>query len=315
MAADKPVEVLRFANRVPLMYQQGGCLLTKAIESVDWRQYGLDQAGGKGVPKGPAAILVHLASTNVQFTSEAKEALADNTEVMEEVRKAMLEMGRGLRKHLEKKKKMAKTKEKFELINDILPAIAAKSAQILEKPIPNLAGSITKIMSAVICESTTEWNKETKSVDVAIKIYNYTARSRAYTILATWPEKSGGSMANNEHGGRKEATGVWAWKLETLQPGENITISYSLQDLEKGDWTETDVFFRGSQEIIGAMKMDEKYLEEIRNQEKIMNELNASNNIGDEQSVDETVEKISESIPEPAIRPPSGQSTLFGGEQ
>ena len=102
MAADKPVEVLRFANRVPLMYQQGGCLLTKAIESVDWRQYGLDQAGGKGVPKGPAAILVHLASTNVQFTSEAKEALAENPEVIEEVRKAMLEMGRGLRKHLEK---------------------------------------------------------------------------------------------------------------------------------------------------------------------------------------------------------------------
>ena len=320
MAADKPVEVLRFANRVPLMYQQGGCLLTKAIESVDWRQYGLDQAGGKGVPKGPAAILVHLASTNVQFTSEAKEALADNAEVMEEVRKAMLEMGRGLRKHLEKKKKMAKTKEKFELINDILPAIAAKSAQILEKPIPNLAGSITKIMSAVICESTNQWNKETKSVDVAIKIYNYTARSRAYTILATWPEKSGGSMTNNEHGGRKEATGVWAWKLETLQPGENITISYSLQGLEKGDWTETDVFFRGSQEIIGAMKMDEKYLEEIRNQEKIMNELNSSNDIGDEkindeEKVDETVEVMPESIPEPAIKPPSGQSTLFGGEQ
>ena len=324
MAADKPVEVLRFANRVPLMYQQGGCLLTKAIESVDWRQYGLDQAGGKGVPKGPAAILVHLASTNVQFTSEAKEALADNAEVMEEVRKAMLEMGRGLRKHLEKKKKMAKTKEKFELINDILPAIAAKSAQILNKPVPNLAGSITKIMSAVICESTTEWNKASKSVDVAIKIYNYTARSRAYTILATWPEKSGGSMTKNEHGGRKEATGVWAWKLETLQPGENITITYSLEGLEKGDWTETDVFFRGSQEIIGAMKMDEKYLEEIRNQEKIMDELNSTNNSGnlddgnDSDDVEEVAnnsEIISAPVPEPAVKPPSGQSTLFGGEQ
>ena len=324
MAADKPVEVLRFANRVPLMYQQGGCLLTKAIESVDWRQYGLDQAGGKGVPKGPAAILVHLASTNVQFTSEAKEALADNAEVMEEVRKAMLEMGRGLRKHLEKKKKMAKTKEKFELINDILPAIAAKSAQILNKPVPNLAGSITKIMSAVICESTTEWNKASKSVDVAIKIYNYTARSRAYTILATWPEKSGGSMTKNEHGGRKEATGVWAWKLETLQPGENITITYSIEGLEKGDWTETDVFFRGSQEIIGAMKMDEKYLEEIRNQEKIMDELNSSNNTGnlddgnDSDDVEEVAnnsEIISAPLPEPAVKPPSGQSTLFGGEQ
>ena len=314
MVADKPVEILRFANRVPLMYQQGGCLLTKAIESVDWRQYGLDQAGGKGVPKGPAAILVHLASTNVQFTSEAKEALADNGEVMEEVRKAMLEMGRGLRKHLEKKKKMAKTKEKFELINDILPAIAAKSAQILNKPVPNLAGSITKIMSAVICESTTEWNKATKSVDVAIKIYNYTARSRAYTILATWPEKVGGSMSNNNHGGRKEATGVWAWKLETLQPGENITIEYSLQGLEKGDWTETDVFFRGSQEIIGAMKMDEKYLEEIRNQEKILQELNASSKMDDELVVEQP-KSVPENVPEPVVKPPSGQSTLFGGEQ
>ena len=318
MAGDKAVEVLRFANRVPLMYQQGGCLLTKAIESVDWRQYGLDQAGGKGVPKGPAAILVHLASTNVQFTSEAKEALADNGEVMEEVRKAMLEMGRGLRKHLEKKKKMAKTKEKFELINDILPAIAAKSAQILDKPIPDLAGSITKIMSAVICETSTEWNKETKTADVSIKIYNYTARARAYTMLATWPEKSGASMINNQTGGRKEATGVWAWKLETLQPGENITISYSLDGLEKGDWTETDVFYRGSQEIIGAMKMDEKYLEEIRNQEKILNELNSVNesqNSVEMESVAPT--KIIEQSPilEPAVKPPTGQSTLFGGDQ
>ena len=179
-------------------------------------------------------------------------------------------------------------------------------------------------MSAVICESTTEWNKASKSVDVAIKIYNYTARSRAYTILATWPEKSGGSMTKNEHGGRKEATGVWAWKLETLQPGENITITYSLEGLEKGDWTETDVFFRGSQEIIGAMKMDEKYLEEIRNQEKIMDELNSTNNTGnpdegnDSDDVEEVAnnsEIISAPVPEPAVKPPSGQSTLFGGEQ
>ena len=128
-------------------------------------------------------------------------------------------------------------------------------------------------------------------------------------------------MKNNEHGGRKEATGVWAWKLETLQPGENITITYSLEGLEKGDWTETDVFFRGSQEIIGAMKMDEKYLEEIRNQEKILDELNASNKIGsgdnndDDEVVVESSEIISEPAPEPAIKPPSGQSTLFGGEQ
>ena len=314
MAADKPVEILRFANRVPLMYQQGGCLLTKAIESVDWRQYGLDQAGGRGVPKGPAAILVHLASTNVQFTSEAKEALSDNETVMEEARKAMLEMGRGLRKHLEKQKKMGKTKEKFELINDIIPAIAEKSAALLELPVPDLAGSITKIMSAVIAETTTTWNKETKRTDVHITLYNYTSRARSYTMLVNWPERQGATMVGNELGGRKEAMGVWAWKLETLQPGSQTVITYSLDGLEKGDWNETDVFYRGSQEVIGATKMDEKLLQEIRRQEEALNAPAPEDDQEDEADDEEVSE--AELVTSEASTPTGDtkQTTLFGGD-
>ena len=304
MSADKHVEVLRFANRVPLMYQQGGCLLTKAIESVDWRQYGLEQAGGKGVPKGPAAILVHLASTNVQFTSEAKEALSDNEFVFEETRKAMLEMGRGLRKHLEKKKKMAKTREKFELINDILPAIAEKSAAILERPVPDLSGSITRIMSAVICNETTGWNKETKLVDVSITLFNYTSRARSYSILVNWPEKAGAEFVGNDRGGRKEAMGIWGWKIETLEPGAKAVVEYSLSNLEKGDWTETEVFFRGSQDVIGATKLDEKMLDEIRKQELILNQTeNAAQSDDSDSTYDPGV-----------VEGNSGQTTLFGGE-
>ena len=308
MASDSHVEILRFANRVPLMYQQGGCLLTKAIEKVDWRQYGLEQAGGKGIPKGPAAILVHLASTNVQFTSEAKEALADNEIVFEEARKAMLEMGRGLRKHLEKKKKMAKTREKFELINDILPAIAAKSAAILDRPLPELSGSITRIMNAVIAEEESIWNKETKQVDVKIIFYNYSSRARQYTLLVNWPEKSDAIMVGNERGGRKETTGIWAWKMETLHPGENAVIEYSLDGLEKGDWTETEVFFRGNQEVIGATKMDEKMLEEIRNQEEISRA--AGVEFPGEDIIDE--DEVADALQ--VVDGDNRQTTLFGGE-
>ena len=123
-------------------------------------------------------------------------------------------------------------------------------------------------------------------------------------------------MTNNDHGGRKEATGVWAWKMDTLQPGENITLTYSLDGLEKGDWTETDVFYRGSQEIIGAMKMDEKYLEEIRNQEKILRDLNsAPQEVTETPGANDKTDDTNIPIPEPAVRPPTGQSTLFGGEQ
>ena len=267
--SDSPIEILRFANRVPLMYQQGGCLLTKALESVDWKRYGLEQPGGRGIPKGPAAVLIHLASTNVQFTSEAKEAVAANEEVLEEIRRALLEVGRGLKNHLKKSSQRKKAQEKFELINVILPEISKKSSQLLDREEPDLAPVITRIMNAVFCEEELVWDKERKLATCEITVFNYTARARAYTILAKWPESDSVAMEENPMGGRKEAHGLWAWRLDTLNPGASATISFSLSGLGRGDWGDTDIFFRGNGDIIGAAKIDEKLLEELRNREAL----------------------------------------------
>jgi DNA topoisomerase-6 subunit B len=269
LSAEGPIEVLRFANRVPLMYQQGGCALTKAIESIDWKRYGLDHPGGKGLPKGAAALLIHLASTNVQFTSEAKEAVQDNEEVYDEIRKGLLEVGRGLKNHLKKKDQRKKAKEKFELVNVILPAIAEKTSKILGRQKPDLAPVITKIMNAVFCEEELGWDKERKLATCSIKVFNYTARARAYTILLKWPENDSVSIVENSNGGRKEARGIWAWRLDTLNPGSSTTINIALSGLSKGDWSDADVFYRGSGDIIGATKIDEKILEEIRKTEAL----------------------------------------------
>ena len=264
LSADGPIEVLRFANRVPLMYQQGGCLLTKALESVDWKRYGLDHPGGKGLPKGPAAVLIHLASTNVQFTSEAKEAVADNEEVFEEIRKAMLEVGRGLRNHLKKSSQRKKAQEKFDLINIILPEISRKSSEMLGRDEPDLAPVITRIMNAVFLEDEVLWDNDAKQNICSVTIYNYTARARAYTILAKWPEGEGVRMAENPRGGRKETNGLWAWRLDTLNPGESTEIRFTVEGVTKGDWNETEIFYRGNGDIICANKIDEKLLDEMR---------------------------------------------------
>ena len=269
LAADGPIEVLRFANRVPLMYQQGGCLMTKALESVNWKQYGLDHPGGKGLPKGPAAVLIHLASTNVQFTSEAKEAVSDNVEVHEEIRKAMLEVGRGLKNHLKKSKQRKKAQEKFDLINIILPEISRKSSEMLGREEPDLSPVITRIMNAVFLEDEVTWDNDTKQNICSVTIYNYTARARAYTILAKWPEAKGVRMVENPRGGRKETNGLWAWRLDTLNPGGSAEIRFTVEGLTKGDWNETDIFFRGNGDIIGANKIDEKLLDEMRKVEAL----------------------------------------------
>jgi DNA topoisomerase-6 subunit B len=277
------------------MYQQGGCALTKAIESINWKQYGLDHPGGKGLPKGAAAVLIHLASTNVQFTSEAKEAVSDNEEVFDEIRKGLLEVGRGLKNHLKKNTQRKKAREKFELVNVILPEIAKKTSKILGREVPDLAPVITQIMNAVFCEEELGWDKERKLATCSIKVFNYTARARAYTILLKWPESESVSIVENSNGGRKEARGIWAWRLDTLNPGSSTTISIALSGLSKGDWTDTDVFFRGNGDIIGATKIDEKLLDEIRKNEAIsvvrkevleVNNITTENNQVDVQEVD-----------------------------
>ena len=269
LPSDGTVELLRFANRVPLMYQQGGCLLTKAIESIDWRRYGLEQTGGKGVPKGPAAILVHLASTNVQFTSEAKEAVSDNEEVFDELRRALFEVGRGLQSHRKRVGQREKSREKFDLINKILPEIASKSSSMLGRETPDLSPIITKIMNAVFCEEEVVWDQKEKVAKCSIKIFNYTARARAYTIIAKWPEDKSTRMTHNERGGRKEARGLWAWRLDAINPGDMAMIGFSVSGLNKGDWKEAEIFYRGNGEIIGAEKIDESLLEEARKQERL----------------------------------------------
>jgi len=268
MPSDSPIEVLRFTNRVPLMYQQGGCLLTKVIESVDWRRYGLEHPGGRGIPKGPVAILIHLASTHVQFTSEAKEAVSENEEVFDELRRALLEVGRSLKSHKRKSTQRAKAREKFELVNDILPEIAAKASQILGREEPELAPVITKIMKAVFIEDDISWDADEKRTQANFVLFNYTARPRSYTLLAKWPERDGVEVVDESHEGRREVYGLRKWKLDTLESGESVTLRFAITGLEKDEWTETEVFFRGAGDIIGATRLDEKMLDQMRREEE-----------------------------------------------
>jgi DNA topoisomerase-6 subunit B len=154
------VRVLRFANRVPLLYAGGGCECSLGVQDVDWRRYGLEQRAGKGLPNGPAIILVHVASTKVPFTSEAKEAVAPMEEIHKEIKLALQEAARGLGRHLKKKAKRAKVSEKFTLVGKILPEINRKAAHMLGKPEVDLSPIVCKIMDVVwIDDAIVEYEK------------------------------------------------------------------------------------------------------------------------------------------------------------
>jgi len=130
LPADELMELYRFANRVPLQYQQAACAMTKAVLSVDWRSYGLLQSKG-ALPTGPLVVSVHIASVWVPFTSESKEAVASYPEIVKELRLALMEAGRRLGAFVRHRRRVADEEKKRSYIEKYIPHIGDALQQIL----------------------------------------------------------------------------------------------------------------------------------------------------------------------------------------
>jgi len=120
---EETVRVLRYANRVPLLYQQGACAITKSVLNTVWRNYGLSQSKG-ALPIGPATIVVSINSVWVPFTSESKEAIAHYPEIIKEIKLALQEVGRKLSVYIHKKRKIQIEGAKRSYIETYIPHVA-----------------------------------------------------------------------------------------------------------------------------------------------------------------------------------------------
>ncbi|MBI3855540.1 MAG: DNA topoisomerase VI subunit B [Planctomycetes bacterium] len=143
--------VMRFANRVPLLYQPGACAVTKSVIETSWRNYGLTQPRG-ALPQGPIVIFVHMASVWVPFTSESKEAVADYDEIRKEIRLALNEAGRRLSGFIRKRERAAlelKRRDVFEAyIEEVAEACkrlkkGRLDAEDLKKRLTKIAKEVT----------------------------------------------------------------------------------------------------------------------------------------------------------------------------
>ena len=121
--------VLRYANRVPLQFQAGGCIITQTMMGTNWRAYGLSQSRG-ALPSGPVMVMVHMASVWVPFTSESKEAIAGYPEIQRELRLALQSVGRKLKKYLSRRKRVKHEGERRNTFLRYLGEVAAAVSHI-----------------------------------------------------------------------------------------------------------------------------------------------------------------------------------------
>ena len=127
---EKSINLLRYANRVPLLYQQGACAITRSVINTVWRNYGLSQSKG-ALPIGPMSLVVHIASVWVPFTSESKEAIAHYPEIIKEIKLALQECGRKLGSYVNKKRRIQFEGKKRDYIQTFIPHIGAALKELI----------------------------------------------------------------------------------------------------------------------------------------------------------------------------------------
>ncbi|MBC7458593.1 MAG: DNA topoisomerase VI subunit B, partial [Bdellovibrionaceae bacterium] len=124
-----PVQLLRFANRVPLQFDKSGCAVTWAIESVNWKSYGLSQPKDS-LPQGPYVFAVSVVSPFIKFKNASKETIDGSEELVEEIRRALMQAGQKLSKHIRHETKEADLERKLAHIEQFGPILVEKLVNI-----------------------------------------------------------------------------------------------------------------------------------------------------------------------------------------
>ena len=124
------VQVMRFANRVPLLYQPSACAITRSLIDTDWRNYRVSQSNN-ALPTGPLVVMVHVASVWVPFTSESKDAVAHYDEIIKEIRLGVQECGRKVGEHIGRIRREAEAVRKKDYIAQYIGHIATALQEII----------------------------------------------------------------------------------------------------------------------------------------------------------------------------------------
>ncbi|MCO5142267.1 MAG: DNA topoisomerase VI subunit B [Oligoflexia bacterium] len=126
---DTPVQLLRFANRVPLQFDKSGCAITRAIESVNWKTYGLQQPKNS-LPLGPYVFAVSVVSPFIKFKNASKETIDASDELVDEIRRALIQAGQRLSRHIKKEFKEADLERKLQHIEQFGPILVEALVRI-----------------------------------------------------------------------------------------------------------------------------------------------------------------------------------------
>ncbi|MGM0487997.1 MAG: DNA topoisomerase VI subunit B [Planctomycetota bacterium] len=164
------MQVLRYANRVPLQFKQRDCAITEAVMNTNWRSYGLSQSRG-ALPQGPISVMVHIASVWVPFTSESKEAIAGYPEIHKELRLGLQTVGRKLGMYLRQRSRVKQEGERRNTFLRYLGEVARAVSELNGVDEKEVFSQLMEVARRKTAEADTRLDKRGRKVEESAPDY------------------------------------------------------------------------------------------------------------------------------------------------
>jgi DNA topoisomerase-6 subunit B len=159
-------EILRYANRVPLLFDAGACAITEAVKTIDWGRYDLNN-----YEERPMSVFVNFTSVHVPYTGAGKLAIAQEEEIIEEIRLALMECAREISHYLHgmhhvEQQELRRTLfyRYIEEVAGVLHKLTGASKETLVKKLRKMAEERTELLEA---EEEEEAEKELEKLEKA----------------------------------------------------------------------------------------------------------------------------------------------------
>ncbi|ACL11545.1 Type 2 DNA topoisomerase VI subunit B [Desulfurococcus amylolyticus 1221n] len=160
---DKPI-ILRYANKIPLLYDEGSDVTTMVVkEDISWDHYMVSFPA-------PIAILVHVCSTKIPFKGVGKESIADVPEVRKEIKLVLMDVLRELKKYLSKKAKEEELKKRAEHLTKYIPEVARGLSVIVANGSKDFEVKLVQKLVSIISRRTGIPESEIQQVLESIRI-------------------------------------------------------------------------------------------------------------------------------------------------
>ncbi len=119
--------LIRFANKVPLLFDGSVCAITSAVNDIQWKRYGI-----KEFDQEPISVMVNVSSVYVPYSGVGKQAISQEAEIIEEIKLAVMDCARGLQRYMSGQKNKSIQTSKYNTIMKYVSQLSENLSEITD---------------------------------------------------------------------------------------------------------------------------------------------------------------------------------------